>query len=314
MRSSSSRPIALFFGATLIASTALFGCKKLISNAVDDAVKDAGGGLALALAEAGAPEGGAGGSAGSSLDTIKFKKKDWNVNSSFTNNSTVDVTLDMTKPKSSSFTSKDAKTSKVDILAADGKTILKTKVSFSAYSKVETNDGKTKESTPPVVGKSYIAEFKDKKIVIVDESRKKVSAKEEKAVKGEVNDILGKPDPLITALPGAPMKVGDTADSLSEALRELIAEGENEKVEMTEPHVTLSKIEMQGSDKVGVFDMKAKITFKQGFNMVMDLSGTMTVRESDGKVTNMNLKGPLTMTGGGIVASGNVNATQTRTY
>lgn len=309
---SNRRVLALVFG-TLVASTSLFGCKKLISGAVDDAVKDAGGSLALALAEAGAPEGGAGGKE-ASLDTIKFKKKDWNVNSSFTNNSNVDVTLEMTKPKASSFTSKDAKTAKVDILAADGKTILKTKVTFSAYSKVETNDGKTKDSTPPVTGKSYVAEFKDKKIVILDESRKKVSAKEEKAVKSEVNDILGKPDPLITALPGGPMKVGDTADSLSEALRELLAEGENDKVELTEPHVTLSKIEMQGSDKVGVFDMKAKINFKQGFSMVMDLTGTMTVRESDGKVTNMTLKGPLTMTGGGITAAGNVSATQTRTY
>ena len=68
-------------------------------------------------------------------------------------------------------------------------------MTYSAHSKSETNDGKTKSDASPVVGKSYLVELKDKKLVVTDENHKKVTSKEEKIVRGDVDDVVGQGGP-----------------------------------------------------------------------------------------------------------------------
>jgi hypothetical protein len=287
--------------ACLVALTLLSGCKLGKKKGADS------GTVSDNLTGSNAPS-----SKEAALDTIIFKKKDPVVGTSFNESSTMDLNIAITSPKKSTSTLKESTASKVDILGADGKTITKAKVTYTDHSKSETDDGRAKNEVSPVTGKSYLAEFKDKKLLITDENHKKVSAKEEKVVRGDLDDVVGKPDPLLTEMPGVPMKVGDKADSLSEALRDLLSG--DDKADFSDTSVRLKEISFQGPDKVGTFDVKTKVTLGTTAKIILDISGTMTVREADARLTSIKLQGPLTMSAGIVKADGAFNASQTRSY
>lgn len=294
----------LELGAALAALVLLTGCP--LSKK-----KTSGDGGVLGTASA-LDDGGSATAKLAAVDTITFKKKDPVVGSSFTETSTMEMKLDMAAPKKSTSTMKEQITSKVDILGADGKTIIKAKVAYTEHAKAETENGKTKAEASPVAGKTYIVELKDKKLLVTDENHKKVSAKEEKVVRGDIDDVVGKVDPLLTEMPGVPMKVGDKADSLSEALRDLLSG--DDKIEFAETSVKLKEIGTAGTEKVGTFDVKTKVTISGGPKIVLDVAGTMTIRESDARLVSINLTGPVTLTGSGLKADGTITASQTRTY
>ena len=247
------------------------------------------------------------------VDTITFKKKNPAVGSSFVDTTSSELKLTVTAPKTSNSSLSEHMASKVDVLGTDnGRTILKVKVTYTEHAKSETNDTKTKTEASPVVGKAYLVEFKDKKLLVTDENHKKVSSKEEKVVRGDVDDVVGKPDPLLSELPDAPMKVGDQADSLSEALRDLLSG--DDKIDFSGTSVKLREIATAGTEKVGTFDVKTTATVAGPAKVVFDLTGTMTVRESDAKLTAITLTGPVTLTAGSVKAAGTISASQTRTY
>ncbi|MBF5067736.1 hypothetical protein G6O45_31530, partial [Salmonella enterica subsp. enterica serovar Istanbul] len=70
------------------------------------------------------------------------------------------------------------------------------------------------------------------------------------------------------------MKVGDKADSLSEALRDLLSG--DDKIEFAETSVKLKEIGTAGTEKVGTFDVKTTVTISGGPKIVLDVAGTMT--------------------------------------
>ena len=279
--------------AALLCAT-LAGCSLLKKRSQDDG--DAGNITSL------------GAVATAELSQITFAKKDPVVGSTYNETQTVEMKMDITAPKKESAAFTEKQNEKVDILATDGKTINKVKVT---YSEKTENDGK-KTVTSPVSGKTYIAEFKDKKIHVTDADHKKVSAKEEKTVIGDFDDVLGKPDPLLTGMPGTSLKVGDKADALAEALRDLLS-GEK-SIELTDITVKLKEIAQGAGGKVGIFDVKVKASVPENPKLTLDLSGTLSARADDSRLLAILLSGPLTLAGGGVKAEGTAAITMNRTY
>ena len=235
---------------------------------------------------------------------ITFQKKARVVGSTWDETETTDSTFNVTKPKVMSITESAKRTSHYEVLAAEGSRIVKVKVSFKENTKVETQDGKGKTTTNPSQGNTYIAEFKDGKIVATDENRKKVGSVEEHAVKAAVEDWLGKPDPVAKAIPGIPVKIGDDQSAIGEIVRDLVAEGDD-KVDLTGVSARLVAVGTTGTAQTANFAVTAKASTKsQGRSLTLDLTGAVVLRTDNGHLVNVNFSGPATVSGGGLEMSG----------
>ena len=260
----------------------------------------------VALAEAGAePASSGGGSAATAGGEITFTKKDRPVGGVYEQSSTTDMKFTITRPKKLEHVELTKDGVKFELLAADGSRATKVKATYKTKTSTVTEDGKDKTKTNPVQGNSYIAEFVNGKIVVTDENKKKVGAEEDKTVASDVKGFLGKPDPLLSGIPGVPVKIGADANSIAEALRDILAEGDK-SIELTGVSAKLKSIGQSGANKSGVFDVKLKATITEGqLKMVMDLTGTTTIRADNGHFVNVALAGPLTL-GGEVDGAGSV--------
>lgn len=238
---------------------------------------------------------------------LTFTVKNRAVGSTWDESATTQTQISLTKPKKLENTEISKDSAKFEVLAADGAKLLKVKVTYKEKVQTVSADGKDKTKTHPAQGNSYLAEFKDGKVVVTDENKKKVSAEEQKAVSSDVRGFLGKPDPILAGIPGVPVKVGGAANSIAEALRERLGNGESQ-VELTGVSATLKSITSVADHKTGTFDVKMKATVKEGaFKIMMDISGTVVIRADTGHLTQMSLAAPITLTGGGADGTGSMS-------
>jgi hypothetical protein len=236
---------------------------------------------------------------------VTFTKKNRVVGSTWDETETTDSTFNMTKPKVLSVSESSKRTCHFEVLAAEsGSKITKVKVSFKENTKVETQDGKQKTTTNPTQNNAYIAEFKDGKIVATDENRKKIGSREERAVKGAVEDWLGKADPVMKAVPGIPVKIGDDQSAIGEIVRDLIAEGDD-KVDMTGVSAKLTSTGTTGTAPTATFTVTANASTKtEGRTLTLNLTGAVVLRTDTGHLVSVNFAGPATVSGGGLEMAG----------
>jgi hypothetical protein len=258
---------------------------------------------------AGAPASGAPSNSGSATPTtasapapsneITFTKQKQAVGTGWDETSTEEEELSTTKPQNAVDTEVHKKALRRDILAVAGNRISKIRLTYGDRSGVETYNGKERPSKGAVSGKTYIAEYKGNKVVVADDkgNSRDVTVSEEREVKTDVRAWLGKPDPVLTDIPGTVMKLGDAADSMADVLRDFFS-WDIYAVELSEASVKLQRVSDEGAYRAGVFDVKVKVTAKGSvLESVYDLAGTMTVRADTTRLTSVRLAGPVTLTG-----------------
>lgn len=130
-----------------------------------------------------------------------------------------------------------------EVLAVDRKAITKAKITYAEKSKSEKQG---RQGRRPGANRRQDVHPRDEggEAGITGGNGKKVSPAEDKAVRADANDF-GQPDPLLAAMPGTPLKVGEKVEALSTALQKLIQSRDDskEKADVKDVVVTLAAIE-----------------------------------------------------------------------
>jgi hypothetical protein len=285
--------------AAILAAT-LAACGTPPANTADDASKSGG------AAASGAPASGAAGSeaaqsAAAPADGYVFKKKLPAVGSRFAETETTARTLalvvDRGNPDGTEHrrerSTREVRDKTVEVLATNAEAVTKVKVTYKDYSKVEKKDANETASQEPVIGKSYVVEAKDGTVSVLSDTGSKVSAEEEKAVNADFKS-LGKPDAFQKGLPDTPIKIGDTVDSLAQALEERFRSGGlGTKASISNVTVKLVKVNDDGAMKSGVFEFTLDLRIDMGTAAYSrQMAGQVEVRMDDGMTLAYSVKAP----------------------
>ena len=168
-----------------------------------------------------------------------------------------------------------------EIIDVAGDAITKTKVTFDEV-----------KSTQPsaLTGKTFVVEAKDGRIdVVAAKDDAKADAKEvEKYLKN-----LGKPDPMLAALPSGGVAPGEKVDGVAKVISAQLRDSGDG---MIASDVVVTFKEKRGED--GVFDVGLKLTKDEGATkMTIAVKGDVWVSTKTSSTTRMDLAGPVTISG-----------------
>lgn len=170
------------------------------------------------------------------------------------------------------------------ILAVSGNAITKTTVTFDSV-----------QSTQPstIAGKTFVVEAKTGKLEVRDSHDHSVSDAEAKEVEKHMKN-LGKPDPMVEALPADGVVPGQKVEGVARVITDQLKDsGEG----MTVGDVVVSFKERRGDD--GIFDVALKLTKDEGLTkMTIAVKGDVWVSTKTSSTTRMDLTGPVTISGG----------------
>lgn len=174
-----------------------------------------------------------------------------------------------------------------EILAVNGDAITKAKVTFDS---VESSQASA------VVGKTFVVEAKDGKLDVRDAEGKPAPPGQAREVEKHL-ESLGRPDPMLAALPPAGVVPGEKVDGVARAISDQLKDrGDG----MTVSDVVVTFKERRGDD--GVFDVALKLTKDEGATkMVIAVKGDAWVSTKTSWPTKMDLAGPVTIAGGRTV-------------
>lgn len=183
-----------------------------------------------------------------------------------------------------------------EVLAVSGDAVTKAKVTFDSV-----------QSTQPaaLAGKTFVVEAKDGKLDVRDVHGKPASPAEAKEVEKHLKG-LGKPDPMLAALPANGVVAGQKVEGVARVISDQVKEG-GDGISVCDVVVTFK--EQRGDD--GVFDVSLQLTKDEGTTkMTIAVKGDIWVSTKTSATTKMDLSGPVTMSGGQMLktdASGNMS-------
>lgn len=191
---------------------------------------------------------------------------------------------------------------KTDVLAIGDGLAKKVRVKYASHKKESRSDGKAAPAASPVSGKTYIVERKGETLVVTSADGKSVSEAEEKHLTKNYRR-LGKPDEITKALKSKPRKVGDKLDDVAQAMAEQFKErsGESgEKVTIQETKLVFSELKKIDGVEHAILDLTIKMVADsaQGMKVTMDLKGKVHVRVDEASYGEINMTGPIKITGG----------------
>ena len=171
-----------------------------------------------------------------------------------------------------------------EILAVSGDAVTKAKVTFD---EVESSQAST------LAGRSFIVEAKDGKLDVRDAEGKPAALDQAKEAERHLKN-LGKPDPMLAALPANGVVPGEKVDGVARVISDQLKESGDG---MTVSEVVVTFKEQRGEE--GVFDVALKLTKDDGASkMQIAVRGDAWVSTKTGWATKMNLEGPVTISGG----------------
>jgi hypothetical protein len=171
-----------------------------------------------------------------------------------------------------------------EILAVDGDAVTKVKATF---------DSVQSDRPSAIAGKTFIVESKNGKLEVRDPQGNTASAADARDVERHLKNV-GKPDPMLTALPPAGVAPGQRVDGVARAISEQLKEGGDG---MSVSDVVVTFKEQRGD--TGVFDVALKLTKDDGaMKMEIAVKGDAWVSTKTSWPTKMDLSGPLTIAGG----------------
>lgn len=171
-----------------------------------------------------------------------------------------------------------------EILAVSGNAITKAKVTFDSV-----------QSTQPstIAGKTFVVEAKNGNLEVRDARDLPVSNAEAKEVEKHLKN-LGKPDPMVAALPVDGVVAGQKVEGVARVITDQLKDSGDG---MTVDDVVVSFKERRGDD--GVFDVALKLTKDEGLTkMTIAVKGDVWVSTKTSSTTRMDLSGPVTIAGG----------------
>jgi hypothetical protein len=274
---------------TILAATLAFAvlgsaCKK------GDAGKDPGA--------AGSASAGAGGTAAPGVAKesapqetgTKFTKKQPAVGAKRTEDVKSDLAMKLTMAgKVNDMQMTESVKKEEEVLEVANNAIMKIKVTFAEDTKSMAEGGKPAKAKPSAIaGKTYTVASKDGKLVVLNDKDKPAPKPEASLVEKQYKS-LGKPDPMLAAMPERALKDGDEVPELSDALAKAMKE-HDEKTIIEGAKVTFKK---KDGDN-GLFDIAMTIKSGEGpFKMSVPLTGTLSLRMADAWPSTMDLTGPL---------------------
>lgn len=194
-----------------------------------------------------------------------------------------------------SFASKAKKVKEVEVLASEGETITKAKVTYKIHKETKTQSGKPPASSEkPFVGKSYILERKGEELVVTDAQGQAPPADELAAVKDD-NERFGKPDIMLSQFPDK-FEPGQTIDVGPELAKDMLG-GKDENMKVEKATITFKKTKKVGGKEAAIFNMDFVIGGGDGpMSMSMKLKGEAVMFLDGGWPLSINLKGPIALT------------------
>jgi hypothetical protein len=289
------------------------GCQKLITAAQQDSPSASASVKASVPPASGSAAAAHSAASGDETNQITFKKKDPQVGTSFTVKDDNSMTFELTKPKKTSGGNADKAVRKIEILAAEGRTINRVKVTYTEKEDTSIDEGKETTKRPAVRGKGYVVESVNGKLTVADEARSKLKTEENDVVSKDMQGSVGKPDKMLSALPDVPLKIGDSANGLAEWLKDAFVEMGGD-IQITSTSVKLKEVKTDSNGRFGVFDVKSVLNMKQGaINFKMDIAGTLEVRV-DGRPQALVLSGPVEVKGGGAEGTGKLSISRKMEY
>jgi hypothetical protein len=163
-----------------------------------------------------------------------------------------------------------------EILAVNGEAITKERVTFDDV-----------QSTGPtsIKGKTFVVEAKGSKIEVLE------GTGDAREVERHLKN-LGKPDPMLAALPSDGVAVGQRVEGVARAISDQLEESD-----MRVSDVVVTFKERRGDD--GIFDVALKLTKDDGATkMSITVQGDVWVSTRTSSTTKMDLSGPVTIGGG----------------
>jgi hypothetical protein len=198
---------------------------------------------------------------------------------------------------------------KIELLALKDGLPSKIRVRYAQHRKDAKSDGKPKPSPSPVHGKTYLVERKGSELVVTNEQGKAVSDEEREQVTKD-HRRLGKPDEITSALKSKPRKVGDKLDDVAKALADQFKERSaerGEKVTIHAPKLTFTELKKIDGVEHAVLDLSLRMGAEnKDVTLTMDLKGKVLVRVDEASHGEINVSGPLKISGG---ASGDGSVT-----
>jgi hypothetical protein len=189
---------------------------------------------------------------------------------------------------------RDSRTVKIEVLEVSGGKESKLRVTYDAIESTETKgEASVKTRGKDLLGRTFIVEARSGKPEVSLPDGTKAPKVLGEMVAEHFED-LGKPETITQALPKRPLKAGETLEGLGDAIVARFAQGAKKAPHFTGGRATLEKIEGAGADRVGIvaFELGADID-QDGIVIKLAMKGTLRVRASDGRMSNMSIDAPL---------------------
>jgi hypothetical protein len=212
----------------------------------------------------------------------------------------VDHTTDLTMnlafgPKKIEFSEQEVSKRSEEVLALDGDTVTKVKVSYQTRKKTKTDNGRTgAPDKTKLDGRVVIVESVKGKVVITAEDGKPLDAPSKAAVAKDYKRF-GKPDKTAQALPTRALKVGEEVKELTDALTtEMKEDMDGEKQGMVAEN---AKVVLEKADNgVATFHLSMTLRMTKGIlKGTIPLAGSFVVRASDGALLKTDNAGPINL-------------------
>ena len=195
------------------------------------------------------------------------------------------------KPQLQTLDETDAEQKVEQVLAVADDAITKMQITYDDKTTTTVEGGKTKTTTSALKGKTYVVEAKgDGKLDVRDAKGKPAPPREAKLVSQDYRS-LGKPDPVLKAMPERALAVGESVPELAQAITD---ELKDDSPDLDVSGVTVKFAGATGDE--GSFDVTATFGKAEGpVKFTMPLTGTMKVRTSDSQLSALTLEGPVTV-------------------
>jgi hypothetical protein len=193
-----------------------------------------------------------------------------------------------------------------EVLAVFDRIITKKKITYENLEREERRNGSPIAHGPsPLVGHSYVAELKESVPVFTSSSGGAVSDEERRELTRRLAN-LGKPDPFLEGIPEGPLYPGRPVPGIGGGILELFEPGDQaagptagaqkeSDVGKVNVHFAGARDGPQG--RCGVFAFQLKIQFAGEPRLRMDLEGEFLVRVSDSVPIELDIRGPVRMSG-----------------
>ena len=195
--------------------------------------------------------------------------------------------------------SQKSKKKNTEVLESTDEAITKVKVTYTENNEIETKDGKTETTKSPLAGNTYIVAFADGELKCTTEDGKEVLGEALEELKKDQKS-LGKPDKLSSFISGKELKIGQEITIPPEAMKDIF-EG-NDEINKEKSSATVKLLEILKKDGLTLAKFEFKLTLvgtpSPEMNMILAMTGTLTVDTSTSWPIDMTLTGPVTISGG----------------